>query len=95
MIELYRPIECPTCEKIEYELKDMVLAHKVITVSGETFPVELPPNTHLPALKDNGDIITGQAEIEERLKQLRKIAFEWRKYQYDSCYIHDDDGGFC
>lgn len=95
MIELYRPLDCPTCRDIEDALKEMVLAHKVIIVEPGRQPDALAPDTPLPTLKDNGQTITGQAAIEAYLRELEKIAEEWRKYQGDSCYVDGDSGLGC
>jgi hypothetical protein len=94
MIELYRPVDCPSCADIEEALKEMVLAHRVITVENGNLPASLPVGTPLPALRDEGQIITGSQALKDHLQYLKHIAFEWRKYQSDSCYIHDD-GGIC
>lgn len=91
MIELYRPVACKACADIEAALKEMVLAHRVVTVEDGQRPEALPDSTPLPALKDEGEIITGQTAIQAHLKKLEQIAFEWRKYQADACYVHEND----
>ncbi len=94
MIELYRPVDCLTCIDIEVALKEMVVAHKIMIVSEDDTPDCLPANTPLPALKDNGEIITGQPAITAHLKELEEFVAEWRRFQSDACYI-DDDGETC
>jgi len=94
VIELYRTAGSAAGEEIEEAIKDLVLAHRVFIVEPGQQPVSLPPGTSLPALKDEGEIITGAGALKAHLETLAKIAFEWRKYQSDSCYIHDD-GGNC
>lgn len=91
MIELYRPIDCPACAEIEAALEELVLARKIITVEPNQQPNGLPVGTALPAIKDEGQIISDPAAIKEYLKELERIAHEWRKYQSDSCYIHEDE----
>ena len=86
MIELYRPIECQECTDIETALKEMVLAHRIITVEAGQKLEALPASTSLPAIKDEGQIYTGQEQIKAHLKELERIAAEWRKYQADACY---------
>ncbi len=94
MIELYQLANSAAGMEIEEALKELVLAHQVITVkSGETF-VDLPANTPLPALKDEGKIITGQDELKTHLRYLEQVAEDWRRFQSDSCYI-DADGEHC
>lgn len=94
MIELYRSIDCSACADIETALKEMVVAHKVITVKAEEEYEALPADTPLPALKDNGRIITGQTAIAAYLKDLEQFVSDWRRFQGDACYI-DDEGEVC
>jgi hypothetical protein len=94
MIELYRPHECPACVDIEAALKEMVVAHKVVTVAADQKAEGLPPGTPLPALKDNGQIITGRAAIAAHLKELETFVAAWQRFQSDSCYI-DENGKAC
>jgi hypothetical protein len=94
MIELYRPVDCPDCEEFEAVLKEMVVAHKVITVEPGGWPEALPPQTPLPALKEGREIITDQAAIQDYLKELARFVQGWRRFQGDSCYI-DSDGSTC
>lgn len=94
MIELYRPVHCPDCTKIEEALKELVVAHKIITLEPGRPATELTPDTPLPAIKDEGQIITGQAAIDAYLVNLEKIVADWRRFQSDACYI-DDNGGIC
>jgi len=96
MIELYRPLDCPACVEIEEALAEMVLARKIITVEPGQQPEGLPDDTLLPAIKDEGQIISDPMAIKEYLKELERIAHEWRKYQSDSCYIDEaSDLRFC
>lgn len=94
MIELYRTNDDTTGIEIEDGLKELVLAHRVIVVEAGQSPETLPDNTPLPALRDEGQIITGSEALQAHLQYLKHVAFEWRKYQSDSCYVHDD-GGNC
>lgn len=91
MIELYRPIDCPACAEIEAALEALVLARKIITVGPGQQPDGLPVGTALPAIKDEGQIITDSVAIKEYLKELERIAYKWRLYQSDSCYIDEDE----
>jgi glutaredoxin len=94
MIELYRPVFCPDCTKIEEVLKELVVAHKIITLEPGQSAATLMPNTPLPAIKDEGQIITGPAAIDAYLAELEEIVADWRRFQSDACYI-DDDGNVC
>lgn len=94
MIEFYRPVECQTCGEFEDALKEMVIAHRVVTVKAKQLPDSLPAETHLPAIKDDEKIIMGEAEIKVYLEELKKVVADWRKFQGDACYI-DEDGQVC
>ena len=89
MIKFYRPVDCAACAEIEAALQEMVIAHQVIVVEPDeqlNFPV--------PALKDNGQIFSGQQAIAAHLRELEKTVADWRRFQSDACYI-DDDGEVC
>ena len=90
MIEFYRPAECAACAEIEEALKEMVLAHRVIVVETGQMAEGLPAGTPLPALKDNGKLITGMENVRPYMRVLEEVVFEWYKYQSDSCYVHDN-----
>ena len=96
MIELYRPLDCPACAEIEEALAEMVLARKIITVEPGQQPDGLPMGTPLPAIKDEGQVISEPAAIKDYLAELERIAHEWRKYQSDTCYTDESgDLRFC
>ena len=92
MIELYQTEESPAGDRIAEALRELVLAHKVITVTPGTAPEGLPAGITLPALRDQGQLITGAEAIQAHLRQLERIAQEWRKYQADACYVENNDG---
>jgi hypothetical protein len=92
MIELYRTEDSKTAQDIENTLQELVLAHEVITVSPTQASPSLPPGISLPALRDEGQFISGDQEIKAHLLYLTQMAHEWRKYQSDACYIDGDDG---
>ncbi len=94
MIELYRPTNCPTCAGIVSALKELVVAHKIIVVEPGQQPDTLAADTPLPAIRDEGQIISGQEAITTYLWELEKIVADWRRFQSDACYI-DDNGDTC
>jgi glutaredoxin len=94
MIEFYRPADCDSCEEIEAALQEMVVAYKVIIVKSGQRPDLLPTNTPLPALQDNGQIISGRTALMAYLRELEEIVADWRRFQSDACYI-DDEGEVC
>lgn len=85
MIEFYRSARCGSCAEIEEALAEMVVAHRVVVVE----PGEWAGDTPLPALKDNGQTITGRQAIVEHLKQLEQFVEEWRRFQSDACYCDE------
>ena len=90
MIKFYRPADCKGCADIEDALKEMVLAHRVIVVDAGQPINELPADTPLPALIDNGKIIAGLENVRPYMRVLEEVVFEWYKYQSDSCYVHNN-----
>jgi hypothetical protein len=90
MIKLYRSVDCPGCDDIESTLKKLVVAHKVIVVEAGQQVDDLSPSVVLPAIKDNGQMISGPAAISTYLKDLEKFVADWGRFQSDSCYISDD-----
>ncbi len=94
MIELYRPTNCPDCAGIEEMLEELVVAHKIITLESDETTPQLTPNTPLPALKDEGKIVSGYEAINAYLIELEQIVADWRRFQGDACYINDS-GEIC
>ncbi|HXV44723.1 MAG TPA: glutathione S-transferase N-terminal domain-containing protein [Anaerolineae bacterium] len=94
MIEFYRPVDCPACADIETVLKELVVAHKVVVIEEGQAAAELKPDVSLPAIKDNGQVVSGPTAIAAYLIELEKFVAGWQRFQSDSCYI-DDDGATC
>lgn len=89
MIELYRPLTCETCAEIEAALKEMVIAHKVITVGPDEAATVLGVGVSLPAFKENERVISGRTNIAAYLRELEGFMRRWQKYQSDSCYCDE------
>lgn len=94
MIELYHTPNCPSGREIEAALQELVVAHRVISVEPGRQPEALPPDTPLPALKENGQLISGQDAIQAHLEELARLVADWRRFQTDACYI-DNEGEVC
>lgn len=90
MIELYRPVDCPTCADLEAALREMVVAHRVIVIEENQIPAELGPDISLPALKENGQIVYGAEAIAAYMRELERFVVNWRRFQSDSCYIDEE-----
>jgi glutaredoxin len=90
MIKLFRLRDCSPCAEIETTLKELVVAHEVITLETDEAHAALGPEVALPAIKENGRTISGPAVISAYLKELEQFVSEWRRFQSDSCYINDN-----
>lgn len=92
MIFFYRHPDCRKCNQIQERLEDLVLAHRVIFGDKEIPATEnIPKDSKLPLLADNGNFISGEKAILSHLDELEQFKTEWDKYQSDSCYC-DEDG---
>jgi len=72
----------------------MVIAHDVIIVRSEA---DLPrgcSQADLPALRDDGDLLTDPGALRDRLDTLRSLMAEWDRFGSDACHI-EDDGTVC
>lgn len=88
MIELQRRADSPEADAIEEQLRDLVVAHKVLVVDDAEGSA-----TDLPVIRD-GDVIACGANIPAFLDQLTRDMAEWSRFQSDACYI-EDDGTVC
>jgi glutathione S-transferase len=94
MIELYRKTDSPQSEDIEAKLKELVVAYKVVIVEGsDADPVLATLGKHvtLPALRDDGKVISGLPAITAHLEELEEFVVLWRKFQSDACYCDEDE----
>lgn len=92
MIRLYRRPASPEGERIQAALRDLVVAHQVVTVApGEPSPLN---GASLPAIVDGDQVISGQEALAAYLSELTELTERWRRYQSDVCYL-DDDGNVC
>lgn len=92
MIELIRTRDSAEGAAVEDKLRELVVAHRVTTVeSGQPSPLN---GTPLPAIVDEGRVVSGQDDLEAYLAELGAEMEEWRRFQMDACYI-DDKGEIC
>ena len=82
MITLYRKTSCADCDEISDALREMVVAHKVVTI-GDTWPPELSEGS-MPTIDD----------VRSFVRALADYLTEWNRFQSDSCYV-DEDGNVC
>jgi hypothetical protein len=92
VITLYRSPDDPWADEIQEALDEMVIAYETETIAdGATPPDDIPD---LPALRDEGKIVTGEAPLRAHLDDLRDLMADWNRFQSDACYI-EDDGTIC
>jgi hypothetical protein len=92
MITLYRRPDDPWADEIQEAPDEMVIAHETKTIDeGATPPEDVP---QLPALRDEGEVVTGKAALRDHLDDLRDLMADWDRFQSDACYI-EDDGSIC
>lgn len=92
MITLYQRKSCTECAEIAGKLKDMVVAHDVITI-GAQWPAELSPGP-LPTIIENDKVVRGIEDVRAFVKALNNYLTEWNRFQSDSCYV-DEHGNVC
>ncbi len=92
MITFYRRPDDPWADEIQEALDEMVIAYETERVERKTtLPDDVPS---LPALRDDGEVITGEAALRTHLDHLRDLMADWDRFQSDACYI-EDDGTIC
>jgi len=92
MITLYRYPDDAWADDVQTALDEMVIAYQTTVVRSEAErPDDIP---RLPALRDDGDVITGEDALRDHLDHLRNLMAEWDRFQSDACYL-EDDGSVC
>jgi len=92
MITLYRRPNDSWADEVQTALDEMVIAYEPETVTDDAALPDDVPET--PALRDDGEIITGEAALHTHLEELRALMNDWDRFQSDACYI-EDDGTVC
>jgi hypothetical protein len=92
MITLYRHPDDSWADEVQTALDDMVIAYETEQVGDSTALPDDVPDT--PALRDDGEVITGEAALRDHLDDLRELMNDWDRFQSDACYI-EDDGTVC
>lgn len=91
MVTLYRRPNDARADEIEDALDDMVIAYETKRVAEDAARPEGIPA--LPALDDDGEIITGASALRDRLQTLRDLMADWHRFQSDACHVEDDGSG--
>jgi glutathione S-transferase len=92
MIVLYRRPDDPWADEVQEALDEMVIAYETESVpDADALPADVPDT---PALRDDGEVITGGAALRIHLEELRALMNDWDRFQSDACYV-EDDGSIC
>jgi hypothetical protein len=92
VIRLYRTKASGEGEQVESALKELVVAHQVVTLApGDPSPLN---GTSLPAIVDGERVVSGRAALDAYLAELGEVTARWRRFQADACYL-DDEGNVC
>lgn len=92
MVTLYRRPDDDKADAIQATLDDIVIAYETKTVEADA---PLPDDiSETPALRDDGDVITGETDLKAHLEELTELMNDWDRFQSDACYI-EDDGTVC
>ncbi|MEX0648503.1 MAG: hypothetical protein WEA56_14670 [Balneolaceae bacterium] len=87
MITLFRKPDDPASDELEKKLNDLVLAFKTETAD--------PEIRSAPYIKEDGNIISEDQDIEKWLLELEKELIIQRSVSGDGCYINPDTGKIC
>lgn len=89
---LYRRPDDSWADEIQAALDEMVIDYETETIEdGHPPPDDVPD---LPALRDEGEIVTGETALRDHLDTLRALMADWDRFQSDACYV-EDDGSIC
>jgi len=92
MITLYRRPDDEWADEIQDALDEMVIAYETETIEDEqSLPNDIPD---LPALRDDVEVVTGEAALRDHLDHLRDLMADWDRFQSDACYV-EEDGSIC
>lgn len=96
MITLYRQPESPLADAVQEALREIVIQYQVVHVATSGAVPRRGEGTvqDLPALVDDGTVVTGAEALERHLDTLRQLMADWDRFQSDACHI-DEDGRLC
>lgn len=94
MIELFRTEQSKTADWVEAEFRELVVGYRKILTTPQHAAELFGEQVALPVIRENGRLISGRDNLLDYLRDLEKLATEWRRFQSDACYI-DEDGEVC
>ena len=89
MLKFYRTSDCPRCGHIEDALEKLNIVHEIILTEPPESTEDLPKDTKLPVLVDEGKLFERSEAILKHLEELEEFKADWYKFQSDSCYCND------
>lgn len=92
MVTLYRRPDDPWADEIQESLDEMVIAYETELIEAGAAPPEDVET--LPALRDDGEVVTGKSDLRKHLETLRSLMADWDRFQSDTCYV-DENGEPC
>jgi hypothetical protein len=93
MIVLYREANSLQADAIEAEFRELVLGYERVVIEPSKARELFGGEHALPIIQNNQRVVSGE-ETRGYLKELAKLAREWRMFEGDYCYV-DEDGGNC
>ena len=92
MLTLYCTRDCPACDEVEGQLRELTLAHKIVRLNeAPADEVDLPADAEFPLLRDGSETFVGSRAIGEHLERVARVKDRWQKHGADSCYC-DEEG---
>jgi len=97
MIELFTRKNHPRGQAIKQKFDDLVIAYRYHEIDEDNIEsaVVLPKDVELPAIKENGSIITGESNQKQHIEELERELKHNRSFTGDACYIDPDSGKLC
>lgn len=87
MIELIRPEQSALADEVEEQLKDLVLAHRVVRAEDDA--------VDQPVITEGEHEYREPEEIQAFLDELRGEVMTGRQLQSDSCVLNPEDPRHC
>lgn len=94
MIELFRTTQGKTADWVEAEFRELVVGYCKHLITPAQADKLFGKHVQLPVIRDHERVVSGRDALLGYLRELEKLAADWRRFQSDACYI-DEDGQVC
>ena len=94
MITLYYRQNSKEGLKLKERLDSLSLAYESRELQEHEQPESIPEDTSLPAIKENGTLVTGD-KLNAYLRELEQELSFSRSITADACYYDPDSGKLC